>query len=237
MRHRRGFIRMKRLFVALLVMSASAGGAYLASWINSRAFFLVVGPVDVRVEKGRMLPLGREAFLPEDPTVRRAYVSFPLPSGAKIPRGETRFSDRVELDQALFRLLKDCLSFALEKDDKNTAPLVQRYLDQLRALPGTSLAQQLEFAQLERDAAFVNARARVESAQALLKEASQMFRASARGPGARGGDGDLRARQVEAAMQLLLSPATPRPVSETRAIEGLLNVETSSTSTMVHRGG
>lgn len=202
-------LRWRRMFVALVLLGLAAAGVYLASWMNSRRYSLIVDATEVRVAKGRMLPIGHEPFVPSDIALRRAYQAFPLPSGIKIPRGETTFSDRVELDQALFNVLKDSAKFALSEDNRRTPELVATYLRQIHAIPGTSVSQQLEIAQLGRDAAYVEARLRMNEGVASFKEAARLYRESAQGQGARERDGEARARAIEATIERLDRAAAP----------------------------
>ncbi|MBK8014776.1 MAG: hypothetical protein IPK13_25935 [Deltaproteobacteria bacterium] len=173
---RRSF-RIGRFFVLLLIITLTAAGLYGASWINSRRFFLIVETGDVSVAQGRMFPVGHEPFVPSDPTLSPAYASFPLPAGMMLPRGVTTFSDRVELDQALYRILRDSAEYVLSHDAdlQSSAELSNRYLQQIAALPGTNMVQQAELAKLRLDAEFMLARGRVRDAQRLLEDASQMF--------------------------------------------------------------
>jgi hypothetical protein len=218
--------RWGRMFVTLIVLVVGGAGLYVASWLNSRRYFLVVGPAEARVAKGRMLPIGHEPFVPNETELRRAYEPFTLPSGINVPRGETTFTDRIELDQALFRLLKDCIGFTLSRDDRTTPALVEKYLRQLRAIPGTSVSQQIELGALERDAAFVTARHRLDEGVAALKDAARMFRESAQGPGGAARDGETRAKQIEAALQRLETKDAARQESR-----GTMTARTATTAT------
>lgn len=211
-------VRWRRIFGTLLALALVGGGVYVASWLNARRYFLIVEATEVRVARGRMLPVGHQPFVPVEPELRRAYESFPLPGGIKLPRGESTFDDRVELDQALFRVLKDAIAFSLMEENRRTTELVARYLKQVKAIPGTSVAQQLELASLERDAAYHDAREHLNDGVAALREAARLFHESARGQGGREKDGELRARAVEAVLEHLASPtfgSVPAPVAET----------------------
>lgn len=218
--------RWGRLFATLIVLAIAGGSLYVASWMNARRYFLIVGPTEVRIAKGRMLPVGFELFVPKEPELRKAYEMFALPSGINVPRGETTFTDRVELDQALFRLLKDCIGFALSRDDRSTPAQVEKYLAQIRAIPGTSVSQQIELGHLSRDAAYVSARHKLDEAVAGLKEAARMFRESAKGADGAARDGETRANAIEAAILRIEAKDAPR--QEARAP---LDAHTSTTAT------
>jgi hypothetical protein len=201
-------VRWGRILFTFLFLGAAGAGLYVASWFNARRYFMIVGATEVSVAKGRMLPVGHEPFVPGEVELRRAYEPFPLPSGISLPRGETMFSDRVELDQALFRVLKDSIAYSLSEDNRRTAELVGRYLKQIKAIPGTSVSQQLELVTLERDASYQDARQHLTEGVTALKEAARLFRESARGQGARSHDGEWRARAIEAAIDKLGAAVT-----------------------------
>lgn len=217
--------RLKRLFVALLMLGVLGAGLYGASWLNSRRLFLEIGPAEVSVAKGRMLPVGREPFIPLDPTIRKAYRSFPLPGGMKVGRGVTVFDDRVELDQALFRLLVDAAQFSLEVDNARTVELLPRYIEQMKAIPGVSSEQQLQLQAIQRDAAYVGGRQKVETAEATLEQAIELFARAASGRGSRKDDAENRARHLRRVLRVLREGVPGAPV------EGSTVTATTATST------
>ena len=207
-------IRWRRILGTLLFLALAGAGVYGASWFNARRYFLVVDATEVKIRKGRMLPVGHEAFVPADPALRKAYQPFPLPGGMKLPRGESVFDDRVELDQAIFRILEDALEFSLAADNARTPELTAKYLQQIRALPGLNAQQQVRIAKLARDAIYVEARGFSDEAERLLDKAEQGFAESAKGHG--GGqhkDGAVRAGRIRAALRVLREGA-PAPESE-----------------------
>lgn len=167
--------RIRWLLIFLLVVAVVGAIAYGASWLNSRRFYLVVGPTDVEIGKGRMFPFGWEPYRPDDPTLRRAYRGFDLPGGIKLARGTTIFTDRIELDQALFRLLTDAALFAMSRDTARSPDLVKDYLDRLDALPGVSMEQQVELQKLTKRAEYSRARQLVREAIELLTKAETAF--------------------------------------------------------------
>jgi hypothetical protein len=224
-------IRWKRLFWTFVVLGAIAGGVYAASYINERRYFLIVTETEVKVAKGRMLPVGHAPFVPSDVDLRRAYQSFPLPGGIKLPRGETAFTDRVELDQALFRVLKDSIAYSLSEDNRRTPELVQIYLRQIRAIPGTSVSQQLELAALARDAEYVEARQHLADGIALLKQSSDLFRSSSKGQGGRTRDGEYRAQAIDAALDRLTRLEPERDETRDPIAKSDLRSATTGTST------
>ena len=196
-------IRFRRIFVTLGVLTLLVAVGYGASLYNSSRYFLIVEATQVRVAKGRMLPYGREAFVPRDPKLRPAYRTVPLPSGMQLPRGASSFTDRVQLDQALYRLIKDAAEYNLTKDDARTPELTTRYLAQIDALPGLNTQQQMSVLKLRRDAGYIEARGHLSQARQLLQKAEAQFRASAKGGGGRYGDGLQKSAAIRRALQWL----------------------------------
>ncbi len=174
-------IRWKRILGFLVFVGIAAGVAYGMSWLNARRYYLIVDRTEVRVGKGRMLPVGHDPFVPRNPALIKAYRKFPLPVGMNLSLGERKLDDRIELDQALYGVLKEAAHFSLSKDNERTAELVGIYLEHLRALPGTNAQQQSEVAQLARDALFVEARGHFDEGVKQLEMAAEQFVESAKG--------------------------------------------------------
>src|SRR5262249_54838067 len=147
--------------------------------------------------------------------------------------------------QALFRVLKDAIAFTLSEDNRRTPELVQIYLKQIRAIPGTSVAQQLELASLERDAEYVEARQHLADGIALLKQAADLFRSSSKGQGGRIRDGEYRAQSIESALERLSRleaqtmagswPAGVQPTDVDAERKNLIRSATTDTSTKAAR--
>lgn len=206
--------RLRWLVYGLLLLAIAGGVAYGASWLNSRRYFLVVGPASVEVGKGKMFPVGHEPFQPTDASTRRAYRGFELPGGIKLARGTTVFTDRVELDQALFRILTDAARYAMSKQTPRAPELVQGYIEQLEALPGVSIEQQVELQRLTRQAEYAQGRQHVRDAADLLDRAAEAFDASG-GPNGPN-DAEAWSTLVEKVRERLVAgPADPTPVPST----------------------
>jgi hypothetical protein len=208
-------VRVGRILFSLVLLGVIGGGLYFMSWLNSRRYFLIIDNTEVKIAKGRMLPVGHAPFVPIDPAMRPAYEPIPLPGGMKVPRGTTTFGDRVELDQALFRLLHDATEYTLATDNDRTPSLTLRYLNQIKSLTGITVQQQLEIAKLERDAQYVRARALLETSGRNLEEARKLFLESSRGGGGRFHDAEERARVIEGALRALSAQPALLPPERT----------------------
>lgn len=193
-------------------------GAYGASWYNSQKYVLVVEATQFRVAKGRMLPWGDRPFLPSNPDLRKAYRTAPLPSGMKLPRGRTVFFDRVQLDQALYRLLKDATDFSLAQDNARTSELTEQYLAQIDALPGLNVQQQTSVMQLRREVGYIEAKNELDRARTLLQSAEAKFWEASKGAG-RYADGGAKATAIARVLTILESVAPRRESVESGSPE------------------
>ena len=201
---KRSYLPLSRRTVTIaIVVAVLAVVTYLASLYNNQKYFLIVETGHVRVARGSFLPFGSEAYIPRDPRLIKAYRSVLLPTGMELPDGSSTFMDRVQLDQALYRLIKDLVEYSLQKDDERTQELVTKYLDQIDALPGLNPQQQLSVLQLRRDAGYVEARALLSKARSLLVAAEDKFRTSAKGDGSRYTDGLKQAALIRRMLQHL----------------------------------
>jgi hypothetical protein len=208
--------RLRRLLLLLFVLGLLGAATYVLAWFNHRTFHLEVGPASARVERGRMLPFGREPYMASDPMLRRVYRPFPLPAGwIDAPRSRS-FTDRRELNRALRELLRDASEHVIETDERRGPELLDVYLDRLRRLPDPAPDAKVEIARLERDAAYVRAKHAMLEAEGALQTAVEEFSKAAEATGSRFGDGAQRARRARAALQALEGAlATPTPAPET----------------------
>ncbi len=230
-------IRWGRLFGFLLFLIAAGGVAYGLSWLNARRYYLIVDSTEVRVGKGRVLPVGYDPFVPSDPALLKAYKAFPLPGGLRLQAGEQKLEDRVELDQALFRILNDAAKFSLAKDNARTPVLLATYLERLRALPGINAEQRGGVEQLARDALFVEARGHYNQGLGLLEKAAKQFAQSAQGKDRpRAAEAQGKADRIEAALEVLraTSPIS-RKTPSAAAPEAGLRPSTSTTTATISR--
>ena len=233
----KGRIRWGRIFGTLLFFVLAGAAAYGASWLNARRYYLIVDATEVRVGKGRMLPVGHEPFVPKDPALRGAYRSFPLPGGVSLDRGERVVDDRVELDQALQRLLMQAAQHSLQKDDARTPELLGIYLERLRALPGLNSEQRATVDDLERAAMFVEAKGHQTDGVKALRQALEQFKkVAASTSGMKTAEAKERVRRLEGAFEILdkgvpTSPSKAEKGSKTPVLGQDVVVRTTTTAT------
>ena len=103
-------VRAKRMLVRLVVVLAVVvlGGAavVLLSQLNARTYSLREESGTLAVMKGRNLPVGAVPWRPGDAALADAYAPIPLEGQDVTELAQRRFSDRDELDRALFALLE-----------------------------------------------------------------------------------------------------------------------------------
>lgn len=238
-------IRWGRIFGFIVFLGVAVAVAYGLSWLNARTYYLVIGPTEVQVGKGRMLPVGYEPFVPLDPALRRAYESFPLPGGMPLERGQEKLSDRVELDQALFRVLVEASQYSLQQKNERTPQLVKTYLARLRALPGTNAEQRQKIEDLAKEALFVEAEGSYQAGVEALEAAVDKFVASAKGqPAARAAEAQAYADRIDEALRVLRrgraaptrrAPPEEPPSADTPPASFRALTSTTGTSTRARR--
>ncbi len=210
--------RLRWLAIAAAFVTLVVGVVYGLSLLNSQRYYLVVQPGLVEVGRGRMFPVGHEPFVPQEPGVRRAYESFELPGGLRVPEGTTMYLDRVQFDQALYRLLMEASRFALANDSGRSADLVEGYLKRLGALPGVSIEQQVELQRLRGEASFARGRDWVRQAIDALEKADRAFKGADRSESAesveRWAERARRARRVLAARESAKAPRGSGPSTQ-----------------------
>lgn len=117
------------------------------------------------------------------------------------------FSERVQLDQALYRILKDAIEFILNAGKARHSGLAVRYLVQLRALPGLNAVQQTKLRRLEGRVRYMEGQQQLDNALISLRKAAELFRLSAQSAG-QDSTGRLRATNIDDALRILEAKAS-----------------------------
>lgn len=170
----------------LLVFLGLIGSVlYLMSERNARRYYLAPEESKLVIKRGLFMPRGERPYRPDDPLLSEVYAPVAIPQW--VTAREMRvFEERSELDAALAETL---VGWARELAKTQTRESVEdaiHYLERARKLPATSAAQQRVIKELEREVAYHQARAKVETAAETLESAVEdLKRASgARGPNA-----------------------------------------------------
>lgn len=195
-RARRTFIR---LLVFFLILGLGGGVVFLLSQLNSRTFTLTTVDGQLVVMKGRMAPMGAVPYRPGDPRLADAYAPIPLEGqdvGSLILRS---FTERDELDRALFPLLE---SMARPRIASEEPPKVEQglyYLRRAEKLSGVTEEQRLTLQKLMTEVAFFQARQKLEDARKLVSDALAQLKLAA----------ESQSRHARSANQMLSTVAPP----------------------------
>lgn len=183
--------------VVLLIAGLAGAVLWLTSNLNARTYRLTVSDGKLVVLKGRLFPVGALPFRPQDPILADAYAPLLLDAPPPADLLSRSFSERDELDRALFGLLE---SFATPRIASGRPEDVERglyYLARAQNLAGLSPDQRNTLKGMQADVAFYQARGKLEDAQRVLAEAMEGLRLAS----TRSGPKAAAARETSAKLQ------------------------------------
>src|SRR4051794_17105583 len=93
----------RNLLIALVVLALAAAVLVLLSELNFRTYTLEREGQALVVRKGKLLPVGSEPFRPGDPALADAYAPLQLEAGFGAGMAGQKFTEREQLDRALFQ--------------------------------------------------------------------------------------------------------------------------------------
>jgi uncharacterized protein YfeS len=222
-RARRTFVR---LLTVLVILGLGGAVAFLLAQLNARTFTLAVENGNLMVLKGRNLPVGSVPYRPSDPKLTDAYAPIPLEGADVASLVEQRFSEREELDRALFPLLETLARPRINADEPKRVEQGVYYLRRAQQLTGLTEEQRLRLQQMQADVAFYQARQKLEDARKQVAEALTQLQlaADAHNKNARNAHQMLTtvgpvARQLEEALRAAVhsQSAPPAPPTGTQA--------------------
>src|SRR6185312_9904701 len=103
---RRATTAFTRLLVTLLILGLGGAVVFLLSQLNARTFTLAQENGQLVVMKGRMLPTGSVPYRPGDARLADTYAPIPTEGRDVSSLLEQKFTEREELDRALFPVLE-----------------------------------------------------------------------------------------------------------------------------------
>ncbi|QSQ14328.1 IF-2 protein [Myxococcus landrumensis] len=175
-RARRTFTRLLVFFVIL-----GLGGlvVFLLSQLNARTFTLE--PVDGQlvVMKGRMAPMGSAPYRPGDPRLTDAYAPIPLEGQDVSSLILRKFTERDELDRALFPLLESLARPRIGAEEPARVEQGLYYLRRAEKLSGVTEEQRLTLQKLLTEVAYYQARQKLEDARRLIGDAMVQLKLAA----------------------------------------------------------
>lgn len=168
-----------RLVVTILVFVLLGAVGFLLSRLNARTFTLQQQDGKLLVMKGRMLPLGAEAYRPSDPALASAYAPIDLLGGTAAGLDGARFEERDAMDRALFEFLEGLARPRLVSDDPAVLSQGLVALGRMQKLGGITDEQRKTLKGLESEVAFFQARTRLDQARRDVAEAVTQLRLAA----------------------------------------------------------
>jgi hypothetical protein len=196
--HRQSFGRratsaFTRLIVTLLVLGLGAAVAFLLSQLNARTFSLTQENGQLVVMKGRLLPTGAAPYQPGDARLADAYAPLAVEGRDVSSLVERKFTERDELDRALFPLLEMLAQPKVQSDDPAVLDKGLYYLRRAELLTGLTEEQRRSLGAMKTEVAFFQAKQKLEEARRGVTEALAQLKLAA----------DTRNRNTQRANQML----------------------------------
>lgn len=188
-----------RLIVLTLILGLGGGVLFLLSQLNARTFTLALMDGQLAVMKGRTAPAGAVPYRPGDPRLADAYAPIPVEGQDVTALVQRKFTERDELDRALFPLLESLARPRIASDEPARVDQGLYYLRRAEKLSGITEEQSLTLKKLMTDVAYYQARQKLEDARRLVGDALTQLRLA----------GESESRHARSANQMLstVSPA------------------------------
>lgn len=176
---RRAGRTLVRLIIGALLIGLIGVVVVLLSQLNAKTYVLERDGDRLVVRRGRLFPYGTLPFTPSDPRLADAYA--PLPVAGAIPGGVVgeMFSDREELDRALFELLAARSQALIASEAREAQQQAISYLRRAQLLAGITSEQRRQLEKLLADAAYFQGRMKLDDARRLIAEAMTQLRLAA----------------------------------------------------------
>ncbi|ADO73599.1 hypothetical protein [Stigmatella aurantiaca] len=189
-----------RVMVTALVLGMGGVVVVLLSQLNARTFTLDLSNGQLVVMKGRMMPAGAVPYRPGEAGLADTYAPIPVENHDVSALLTQRFSEREELDRALFQLLEALARPRIASDEPERIERGVYYLRRAERLTGLSAEQRTTLKSLQAEVAYYQARQKMEDARKLISEALAQLRLAA----------ESNNRHSRSANQMLtvVSPAT-----------------------------
>lgn len=173
---------LKKLVIVLLLLGMGGAVAFLLSQLNARTYSVQVVDGSLVVMRGRMFPIGFEPYRPLDPAMRDAYAPIPLDGSGPGNLPEARFTERDELDRALFDVVGRLAKARVSSDDPRQLEQGLAYLRRAEKLLGLSDEQRQSLAEMRSDVAYYLARSKLDQAKADVAEGLAQLKLAATSP-------------------------------------------------------
>lgn len=208
---RRATSAFTRLLITLLILGLGGAVVFLLSQLNARTFTLAQENGQLVVMKGRMLPTGAVPYRPGDARLADAYAPIPVEGRDVSGLVEQKFTERDELDRALFPVLEGLARPKVQSDDPELLEKGLYYLRRAESLSGLTDEQRRTLETMKADVAFYLARQKLEAARRGVTEALAQLKLAA----------ESRNRNTQKANQMLgtVGPAAQALEKALRAVD------------------
>lgn len=196
-----------RLMVTLVVLALGAAVFELLTQLNARTFTLQQEGEQLVIHKGRALPIGSEPYHPSDPLLADTYAPIPLEKMQVGALTERRFTDRDELDRALFDVLEKLARPKLYSEEAADLDRGLYFVRRAEKLKGITEDQRTSLKAMQSELSYYLARTKLDDARKMLAEAMTQLQIAA----------DSADRNARSAHQMLLEVNEP-----TKALEEAL---------------
>jgi uncharacterized membrane protein YgcG len=215
---RRATSAFTRLLVALLILGLGGAVVFLLSQLNARTFTLAQENGQLVVMKGRMLPTGSVPYRPGDARLADTYAPIPIEGRDVSSLLEQKFTERDELDRALFPVLEGLSKPRVDSDKPEQLEKGLYYLRRAELLSGLTEEQRRTLETMKADVAFYQARQKLEEARRDVTEALTQLKLAA----------ESRNRNTQRANQMLttVGPAAQSLEKALRAVDASLTGST-----------
>ncbi|MFE8600554.1 IF-2 protein [Archangium violaceum] len=211
---RRATSAFTRLLVTLLILGLGGSVAFLLSQLNARTFTLAQENGQLVVMKGRLLPTGAAPYRPGDARLADAYAPLSTEGRDVSALLEQRFTEREELDRALFPVLEGLARPRVQSDDPAVLEKGLYFLRRAELLSGLTEEQRRTLETMKADVAFFQARQKLEQARRDVTEALTQLKIAS----------ESRNRNTQRANQMLsvVGPAAQALEKALRAVDASL---------------
>ena len=193
-----------RLGVVVVVLALGAAVFELLTQLNARTFTVQQEGEQLVIHKGRELPVGSEPYHPSDPLLADTYAPIPL---ERMPVGalaERRFTDRDELDRALFDVLEKLARPKVYSEESADLDRGLYFVRRAEKLKGVTEDQRASLKTMQSELSYYLARTKLDDARKMLAEAMTQLQIAA----------DSNDRHARSAHQMLLEVNEPSKALE-----------------------
>ncbi|HEX4803919.1 MAG TPA: IF-2 protein [Myxococcaceae bacterium] len=170
---------IKKLVITLLVLGLGGAVVFLLSQLNARSYRVEAVDGNLVVMKGRLLPTSSEVYRPGDPALREAYAPLPLDGTSPGNLVNEEFTERDQLDRALFEVVSSLARARITSDDPSVLEQGLYYLRRADKLTGATEEQRQSLKVMHSEVAYYLARSKLDQARNDVAEAISQLKLAA----------------------------------------------------------